>query len=61
MNGHTSNRQICSVLRGMVRDAEGKLETAVDQETTEYWNGFIDSLKQLDKFLCLEAFKEETP
>lgn len=36
MNGHTSNRQICSVLRGMVRDAEGKLETAVDYGILEW-------------------------
>lgn len=63
MNGHTSNRTAIAIIRGMVREAEAKLELAKaenNKETMEYWFGFIDSLKQLDIFLYLDAFKEKT-
>lgn len=52
MKGHTTNRQIQSVLLGMVKDAQRRLDEVkhVDKESAEYWHGFIDSLHQVDIF-----------
>ena len=60
MNGHTSNRQIQSVIRGMIKDAQRRLDevAGLNQEAAEYWIGFMDSLKQLDTFLYLDTFKD---
>lgn len=61
MKGHTSNRQITAVMLGMARDAQDKLDIAMasgNKESMEYWIGFVDSLKQLDIFLYLEAFAD---
>ncbi len=55
MNGHTSNRIFRACLRSMKKEAERQIE---QRGTSEYHQGKIDAIAEIDIFLDVGAFPE---